>query len=282
MGAGVLVVATLVGWWACTVDRAPPRAGRSVGDRLGRDRRLLARAVARHARRLLGPGVAFALFRFFDAAKPGPVAWADQLLQAAPRPAHRLGPGLRHPVRRLRRRAVHLAGDRAVEVRLSDRRHRGAGRAPRRGAAPGRRPGRDRRVLHRRPDRRRLHLARRLERLVRARLRHLFERGQDRDARRAGGADRGAWRGQRRGGVRHGRRRAGALARRASRSRSPASPGRAAARPPSRSARSGSASRRAARKPSPTLLQASGDRAAIRQASVARALELLIERCAAG
>ncbi len=31
-----------------------------------------------------------------------------------------------------------------------------------------------------------------------------------------------------------------------------------------------------------SLLQASGDRAAIRQASVARALELLIERCAAG
>ena len=31
-----------------------------------------------------------------------------------------------------------------------------------------------------------------------------------------------------------------------------------------------------------TLLQASGDRAAIRQASVARALELLVDRCAAG
>ena len=31
-----------------------------------------------------------------------------------------------------------------------------------------------------------------------------------------------------------------------------------------------------------SLLQASGDRAAIRQASVARALELLLERCAAG
>ena len=31
-----------------------------------------------------------------------------------------------------------------------------------------------------------------------------------------------------------------------------------------------------------SLLQASGDRAAIRQASVARALELLIERCVAG
>lgn len=28
---------------------------------------------------LLGQGVAFGLFRFFDAAKPGPVGWADQL-----------------------------------------------------------------------------------------------------------------------------------------------------------------------------------------------------------
>ncbi|MCD8514525.1 MAG: phosphatidylglycerophosphatase A [Burkholderiaceae bacterium] len=27
---------------------------------------------------LLGQGLAFALFRFFDAVKPGPVAWADQ------------------------------------------------------------------------------------------------------------------------------------------------------------------------------------------------------------
>ena len=37
-------------------DRAPPGAGRSVGDRLGRDRRLLARAVADHSGGLLGPG----------------------------------------------------------------------------------------------------------------------------------------------------------------------------------------------------------------------------------
>ena len=30
---------------------------------------------------LLAQTVAFALFRFFDAAKPGPVAWADQLFK---------------------------------------------------------------------------------------------------------------------------------------------------------------------------------------------------------
>ena len=30
---------------------------------------------------LLGAGVAFVLFRFFDAAKPGPVAWADALFK---------------------------------------------------------------------------------------------------------------------------------------------------------------------------------------------------------
>jgi len=29
-------------------------------------------------------GAAFVLFRFFDAAKPGPVAWADALFKAAP------------------------------------------------------------------------------------------------------------------------------------------------------------------------------------------------------
>ena len=28
-----------------------------------------------------GQAIAFALFRFFDAAKPGPVAWADQRFQ---------------------------------------------------------------------------------------------------------------------------------------------------------------------------------------------------------
>jgi phosphatidylglycerophosphatase A len=31
---------------------------------------------------LLGQTVAFALFRFFDAAKPGPVAWADRLFKS--------------------------------------------------------------------------------------------------------------------------------------------------------------------------------------------------------
>lgn len=32
---------------------------------------------------LVGQAVAFALFRFFDAAKPGPVRWADQLFKRA-------------------------------------------------------------------------------------------------------------------------------------------------------------------------------------------------------
>jgi len=33
---------------------------------------------------LLGQAVAFALFRFFDAAKPGPVGWADRLCKLKP------------------------------------------------------------------------------------------------------------------------------------------------------------------------------------------------------
>ena len=37
--------------------------------------------MARHTGRLLAQAAAFALFRLFDAAKPGPVAWADQLFK---------------------------------------------------------------------------------------------------------------------------------------------------------------------------------------------------------
>lgn len=41
---------------------------------------------------LLGQTVAFALFRFFDAAKPGPVAWADARFK--PRPAPGVAPSI--------------------------------------------------------------------------------------------------------------------------------------------------------------------------------------------
>jgi phosphatidylglycerophosphatase A len=51
----VIGVSLLLGWWACTV-------------------------AAKHLRvSFLAQCVAFVLFRFFDAVKPGPVAWADDL-----------------------------------------------------------------------------------------------------------------------------------------------------------------------------------------------------------
>jgi len=58
----IILAALPVGWWACTVTArdmnvADPGAG------------------------LLAQAVAFALFRYFDAAKPGPVAWADALFK---------------------------------------------------------------------------------------------------------------------------------------------------------------------------------------------------------
>ena len=76
--AGALVAATLLSWWAATVTarhlaQADPSA--IVCDEI----------VAFWAVLWLitpagfwGQAIAFALFRFFDAAKPGPVAWADQ------------------------------------------------------------------------------------------------------------------------------------------------------------------------------------------------------------
>jgi len=48
-----------------------------------------------------------------EAAKPGPVGWADRLFKAERGSRHRLGPGLRHPVRRLRRRGLHACRHRA-------------------------------------------------------------------------------------------------------------------------------------------------------------------------
>jgi phosphatidylglycerophosphatase A len=63
-----------------------------------------------------GQLAAFVLFRFFDAAKPGPVAWADQPVQGlwlARRPSASCGrPGGRR---------LHAAGDGTVEVLVNPR-----------------------------------------------------------------------------------------------------------------------------------------------------------------
>ncbi len=77
---GVMVALSLpLGWWACTVTARHMRVmdpGSVVWDEIAAFWLVLW---------LIDPSgfwgqlMAFALFRYFDAAKPGPVAWADQL-----------------------------------------------------------------------------------------------------------------------------------------------------------------------------------------------------------
>ncbi|MEJ6005901.1 phosphatidylglycerophosphatase A [Paucibacter sp. AS339] len=77
----LLLGGTLVGWWACTTTArhlATPDPGAIVWDEVLAFWLILW---------LLMPAgfwaqlIAFALFRYFDAAKPGPVGWADQLFK---------------------------------------------------------------------------------------------------------------------------------------------------------------------------------------------------------
>jgi len=78
---GALVAGLLIGWWACTVTAQATRIadpGFIVWDEV-----LAIWAVLW----LVSPAswglqlLAFALFRYFDAAKPGPVHWADQVFK---------------------------------------------------------------------------------------------------------------------------------------------------------------------------------------------------------
>jgi phosphatidylglycerophosphatase A len=74
----VFICALLVGWWACTVtarhlDQTDPSA--IVWDEIVAFWLVLWLLLPAS---FLGQAVAFVLFRVFDAAKPGPVAWADQ------------------------------------------------------------------------------------------------------------------------------------------------------------------------------------------------------------
>ena len=81
-GIGVVLLAGLVlGWWACTITArhlgvADP--GCIVWDEILAFWLVLWLAMPMG---LWGQAVAFALFRFFDAVKPGPVAWADELFK---------------------------------------------------------------------------------------------------------------------------------------------------------------------------------------------------------
>ncbi len=80
MGA-LLIGGLFVGWWACTVTAramAVADPGAIVWDEVLAFWLILWLVMPTG---LLGQAVAFALFRYFDAAKPGPVAWADRLFK---------------------------------------------------------------------------------------------------------------------------------------------------------------------------------------------------------
>lgn len=74
----LIATSLLVGWWACTVCARNMRVadpGAIVWDEVVAFWIVLWLVMPAGFWEQL---VAFALFRFFDAAKPGPVAWADQ------------------------------------------------------------------------------------------------------------------------------------------------------------------------------------------------------------
>ncbi len=81
--AWLLGVGTLVGWWACTHTARSLRVadpGAIVWDEVLAFWLVLWLISPVDWR---GQLLAFALFRFFDAVKPGPVAWADGLFKQA-------------------------------------------------------------------------------------------------------------------------------------------------------------------------------------------------------
>ena len=111
--AGLLVVGLVVGLWACTVTAQHMQVadpGAIVWDEvLGFWLVLVVLMPAGLLMQLL----AFALFRYFDAAKPGPVAWADRRFKLSPGGAIGWRQGLRHPVGRPGGGVLHAAGLRA-------------------------------------------------------------------------------------------------------------------------------------------------------------------------
>ena len=76
---GVILLSAFVGWWACTVTASHLRVldpGAIVWDEVVAFWIVL---LVISPAGFMAQLVAFALFRFFDAVKPGPVAWADEL-----------------------------------------------------------------------------------------------------------------------------------------------------------------------------------------------------------
>lgn len=81
--AGVLLISLVIGVWACA--RTAQHLGQSDPGAIVWDEVIAFWLVLWLVMPtgLLGQSVAFALFRFFDAAKPGPVGWADRLFKPA-------------------------------------------------------------------------------------------------------------------------------------------------------------------------------------------------------
>lgn len=76
--ATLIALGALIGWWACTVTARHMRvadSGHIVWDEIIAFWLVLWLVSPTS---LLGQAVAFGLFRFFDAVKFGPMAWADQ------------------------------------------------------------------------------------------------------------------------------------------------------------------------------------------------------------
>lgn len=77
--AALLLGGTVLGWWACTMTAralATPDPGAIVWDEVLAFWLVLWLIMPTG---FWGQLIAFALFRYFDAAKPGPVGWADRL-----------------------------------------------------------------------------------------------------------------------------------------------------------------------------------------------------------
>lgn len=77
----LIAAAVLLGWWACTVTARHmgiSDPGAIVWDEIIAMWLILFLIMPTG---FVGQLTAFALFRFFDAVKPGPVAWADQLFK---------------------------------------------------------------------------------------------------------------------------------------------------------------------------------------------------------
>ena len=77
----LIAASTLVGWWACTVtakNMGVPDPGNIVWDEVVAFWLILWLIMPAG---FAGQLVAFVLFRFFDAVKPGPVGWADQVFK---------------------------------------------------------------------------------------------------------------------------------------------------------------------------------------------------------